>query len=489
ENYISNVINDIRSLLNVDLCFVLDCTDSMSEHIAAAKNCILRVSNYVKNYGADIKLRFGFCGYRDYCDRHDHIQILNFTNSHEEFRSYITNKVNVKGGRDIPEDVLGGLNAAITRMSWNSATRVLIHIGDAPPHGRRFTNKNDEFPDGDPNGLTAEKVLKTMKSNNILYHFGKINNSTEIMLGIFREIIGDFPVFDLKTTSNNPDVLLNRFVDTTCSAIISSVLLTTTLRNPASIHSLQLKRLQINPLEPDWSTLPEKPGELLYYPLPKSLDEIKDDHFFINSKFTTRNISFKLAPQPFSVGAERYAYFALCNNLGQGEKFVIKEYHNSEQDSEKRCLELIEVSNIAKFLSTEFNLAIEQTTFKWKVNFLDVNILSNKSNTSTLYYSIEKYFSDAKFKRFNTNSGIITDFHSALEAFAHFTYQYTKGYLVVYDLQGVSLNKEFLLTDPAIHCIDILRFGETNFGKKGIEKFFLKKHECNMICEGLNLDK
>ncbi|KAF0519076.1 kinase-like protein [Gigaspora margarita] len=131
----------------------------------------------------------------------------------------------------------------------------------------------------------------------------------------------------------------------------------------------------------------------------------------------------------------------------------------------------MEASNIAQFLSSEFNSVTEQIGIRWKVKFINVNILCSKS---TLYYFIEKYFSDAKFTKFNTNCGSITEFHSALEAFAHFTYQYTDGYLVVYDLQGVSLNKEFLLTDPAIHCIDISRFGSTNFGVKGIKEFFLK---------------
>ncbi|CAG8542953.1 7096_t:CDS:2, partial [Dentiscutata heterogama] len=465
ENDISNSITYIKSTFNVDLCFVLDCTNSMDEHIAAAKDHILRVSNYVKNFNSDVKLWFGFCGYRDHCDGRNRLQILDFTNSHEEFKLYIT-KVKAKGGKDIPEDVLGGLNAAITSMTWKNGTRVLIHIGDAPPHGRRFNKEMDEYPKGDPYGLTAEKVFEKMQSKNILYHFGKINDSTDVMINIFRKIIGEFPVFDLKTTGDdNPGILLNKFCEATCSVIISSVLLTTTVRNTENFYSLQRKRLQINPLEPDWATLSENSGELLYYTLPKSLDEIKDKYFFINSNFTTQHISFKLAPQPFSVGAERYAYFAIHTDSEQNEKLVIKKYHDDKPDSKKRYLESVEASNIAQFLSSEFNSAAEQNGIKWKVKFIDANILCSKSDSGTLYYSIENYFSNAKFQRFNTNSGIITDFHSALEAFAHFTYQYTKGYLVVYDLQGVNLdkNKEFLLTDPAIHCIDVSRFGVTNF--------------------------
>src|SRR5438128_11611002 len=98
---------------------------------------------------------------------------------------------------DIPEDVLGGLNAAITQMNLQNGTLVLFHIGDYPPHGRRFSNLVDKYPKGDPNGLTAENVLEKMKSKNILYFFGKITRHTEKMIQVFRGIIGEFPVFDL----------------------------------------------------------------------------------------------------------------------------------------------------------------------------------------------------------------------------------------------------------------------------------------------------
>jgi hypothetical protein len=82
---------------------------------------------------------------------------------------------------------------------------------------------------------------------------------------------------------------------------------------------------------------------------------------------------------------------------------------------------------------------------------------------------------------------VITEFHSTLEAFAHFTYEHTGGYLVVYDLQGIELEDKFLLTGPAIHCMDNLRFGRTNLGFKGINECFLANHKCGNVCQRLNL--
>src|SRR4051812_32865034 len=168
--------------MEVDLCFTMDCTGSMSSHIEGAKNCIVKVADHMSKMEPEIKLRVGFCGYRDHCDNTYRLQIFDFTNSCEEFRNYISANVSATGGGDSPEDVLGGLDASINKMTWRNATRVLLHVGDCPPHGNRFNNLDDDYPDGDPNGLTAESVLGDMQSANIQYFFGKITNYTETMI-------------------------------------------------------------------------------------------------------------------------------------------------------------------------------------------------------------------------------------------------------------------------------------------------------------------
>ncbi|RIA91790.1 hypothetical protein C1645_101749 [Glomus cerebriforme] len=201
--------------MEVDLCFVMDCTGSMGGHIEGAKNCIKEVAERMAKMEPAIKIRVGFCGYRDHCDNDDRLQIFDFTNSCDEFKNNVS-KVSATGGGDAPEDVLGGLNAAV-HMSWRNSIRVLLHIGDCPPHGRRYNNASDDYPDGDPNGLTAECVLEEMRSAGIHYFFGKITNETETMIRIFKGIIGEFLVFDLETAK--PDDLVQKFTEAACSAI------------------------------------------------------------------------------------------------------------------------------------------------------------------------------------------------------------------------------------------------------------------------------
>ncbi|PKY54536.1 kinase-like protein [Rhizophagus irregularis] len=387
---------------------------------------------------------------------------------------------------DLPEDVLGGLNAAITQLDWKSSTRVLLHIGDYPPHGRRFSNIRDKYPNGDPYGLTAESVLKMMQSKNILYFFGRITSHTDTMLQIFHNIIGEFPVFDL--VGGDPIKLIEKFIKATSSSITYAVSLTSTIGSSSKdIYTLQRKKLDMNPNEPNWNILPLQEGVVMWYHILNTLEELKDPNYFNKSNLFSKSFSFKIASQPFSAGVEKYAYFALDMPT---KKMVMKEYlHVGQGDLFEKYLEAIEISTIASFLSTEFNLIAKRKNIS-KVNFLNVKLLRcGTIDFCTRYYTIEPRLQNTEYKRFNTNTGVITELRPTLEAFVHFTYEYTKGYLVVCDLQGIEHNDEFLLTDPAIHCIDPLRFGRTNFGKEGIKQLFLANHRCNDICKKLKLNR
>ncbi|PKY12622.1 hypothetical protein RhiirB3_510223 [Rhizophagus irregularis] len=267
EEAISETLTTIKKSLKVDLCFVLDCTGSMSSYIDAAKNCIQQVVEHMEQINPTIKLWVGFCGYRDHCDGSDRIQILDFTDSYSIFKSYLSDKVKATGGGDAPEDVLGGLDAAIDKMKWTHRTRVLLHLGDAPPHGRRFTNRYDAYPDGDPNGLTAESVLEKIQSEEILYYFGKITSLTDKMIDVFRDIIGEFLIFDLNVDGEDPKALTTKLFEAVCSSITSSVILTSS--EAENVYRRKRKNLEKDPQKPaEWDTLPTETGKLLHYRFP-----------------------------------------------------------------------------------------------------------------------------------------------------------------------------------------------------------------------------
>ena len=174
-------------------------------------------------HGNDETRSYNSSGYRDHCDGSNRLQIFDFTNSCDEFKNYITANVKAGGGGDTPEDVLGGLDASINRMTWRNDIRVLLHVCDCPAHGTRFNDLDDDFPDGEPHGLTAEGVLENMRSARIRYFFGKITTYTDKMIDEFHRIIGDFMEFDLEAVKGNPEALANKFVEATCKAITTAI--------------------------------------------------------------------------------------------------------------------------------------------------------------------------------------------------------------------------------------------------------------------------
>ena len=73
-------------------------------------------------------------------------EVLDFTEDVEEFIQFVDG-VEAYGGGDIHENVLWGMDKCINEMSWSRMSKLVIHILDAPPHGRQFGDYGDEDPD------------------------------------------------------------------------------------------------------------------------------------------------------------------------------------------------------------------------------------------------------------------------------------------------------------------------------------------------------
>ena len=79
------------------------------------------------------------------------------------------------------------------------------------------------------------------------------------------------------------------------------------------------------------------------------------------------------------------------------------------------------------------------------------------SNASLKYYFAENFIK-GDYQKQNNNGGWACNSSSEdaqlAQALSHFSWQLTRGYLIVVDIQGVGN----VLTDPLIHCVDKKRF-------------------------------
>lgn len=115
---------------SLDLVLALDTTQSMEDNIPHLQaNLVPMLEKYVDGYDA---LRVGLVYYRDYMEEYltrriDFQGDLGFVQ-----RSVDT--IRVAGGRDIPEAVYEALYTAVTRYTWTADDRLVVLVGDAPPH-------------------------------------------------------------------------------------------------------------------------------------------------------------------------------------------------------------------------------------------------------------------------------------------------------------------------------------------------------------------
>jgi hypothetical protein len=92
-----------KHLNSVDVCFLLDCTSSMSTFITKAKEQIVAIINKVMNDNAGITIRTAVVAYRDYDDK-QRSEICEFSTNANAVKGFIAGLA-AEGGGDVPEDM------------------------------------------------------------------------------------------------------------------------------------------------------------------------------------------------------------------------------------------------------------------------------------------------------------------------------------------------------------------------------------------------
>lgn len=169
-------------IVSVDIAIVIDQTGSMKSWLQEIKGEIGLLVNGIepavkKQFGiTELKLRFALVAYRDVGDDEHLKMVTDFVDDKKVFIKAINSLVAI-GGADGPEDVLGGINHAINRLTWGiDNAKFLVLVGDAPAHGRDCNNdSSDRFPDGNVGGHTVLSVMQAMRRMDIEFMFCTAN--------------------------------------------------------------------------------------------------------------------------------------------------------------------------------------------------------------------------------------------------------------------------------------------------------------------------
>lgn len=158
------------SFRNVQLVFCVDTTGSMSSYIKATKDTIKNILDGFKHLKF-YRYKFGFVAYRDHCDaKKSYLTKVKDFCTGDKMVTFIDNEIKAGGGGDNPEAVLDGLNDCVEKLTWDdNSVKIVFHVADAPPHGKKYYDGHDEYPKGCPNGLTIQKIADKFKLKNIKY--------------------------------------------------------------------------------------------------------------------------------------------------------------------------------------------------------------------------------------------------------------------------------------------------------------------------------
>jgi hypothetical protein len=117
----------------VDLVICLDTTGSMRDDIDAIRELLIsRLETLVADFES---FRIGMVLYKDYNETYL-TQVVPFTSNFEKFRAAL-NAIRVGGGKDISEAVHEALYDGAVKFPWGAGSKMMILIGDAPPHARQ----------------------------------------------------------------------------------------------------------------------------------------------------------------------------------------------------------------------------------------------------------------------------------------------------------------------------------------------------------------
>lgn len=471
---------------NLEICFCIDGTGSMASLIKKTKESILRVAYNISSY-TGLTPRFALTVYRDYKDELRH-QNWDFCTS--DVLQTALASVTATGGGDAAEDCFGGLWNAINKHSWSTPARTILWMGDSPQHGSLYNGGNgDDYPDGDPEGRTATTLFQQLQEKRITLVFCKLTNATNAMILQMRQEVVPFgsnllQEFDV---SGDMETFLSQLIHKTSSCTLSRGLKSLGPEKPYVLTAATWAADELwGPEEnAEVFTLTPYTGSELH-PL---LDMILD-----GSDIKTRNVTCRMSKNPYAKGEMRFAFYATVKTpagpimYGVTKESRFEGPHNSKDAMYAQA----HMQAVASFLANDFSIKLGRIWPGYSLQYIPVELVRFLTRPSGKNYFALEPFLQGQFVKFNNNSGFVDKYyetqHPIPQAFSHFSHTYSKGLLLVVDLQGETDGCTYRFTDPAIHTADPEKYlkDPTNLGSVGMTAFF-SSHRCSHLCTALGL--
>ncbi len=327
--------------------------------------------------------------------------------------------------------------------------------------------------------------MRQISTLNIRYWFGYIRKErTDVMIQVFNESLIEHSELFLSIQQfdlSNPDLLQAAVYDVLVGSIGNTV--------ADGQESTAIIAFKLNRREPNFGSTPTYHVKKT----PSVTQSLPGGDFLI--ELPSEPVNLKVAAEPFASGGMRLAYHAYSET--HNKRMVLKRFkrRGERYNAYRSYLEYVEIQRVVAVHAEGFNR--QKPNGVPRIDFLTVDVVDFKGEAPltqpqpwSRWYTMEEYVS-GEYTKYNNNTGYAAPWedetNKVMQAFSHYTWVATNKNLVVCDLQGITNANGTYLTDPAIHAKEYWRFGRTNFGPKGIRRFFLS-HICNNICRDMGLE-
>ena len=153
-----DIVDKLRGLIgesgggSLDFVLALDTTESMKNDMPHLRTSLVPLLEEMA-LGYD-NLRFGIVFYKDYMEQYT-TRVLPFEPDLSQAQK-VLDGIRVFGGRDIPEAVYEALYAGVHGYHWAAERRMIVLVGDAPPHPRPRGSVTKEMVYEDAKALDIE---------------------------------------------------------------------------------------------------------------------------------------------------------------------------------------------------------------------------------------------------------------------------------------------------------------------------------------------
>ena len=202
--------------LNIDVCYLVDTTGSMSGTINKVKQYCVQISDILNSEMPENEFRFGAVFYADPIDApSDYNRYIQLTSQINDFKDYV-DTIQLLDGGDEPEDWAGGYELC-TKMNWENGIRIVIHIADAPAHSILYNNGGDGN-DYSYQGTRLDNLIKQCAKMNLNIVAFKIGSSPDLSFSRIKNIYNEngktnFKITDFDQNKTDPSYFVDLVVN------------------------------------------------------------------------------------------------------------------------------------------------------------------------------------------------------------------------------------------------------------------------------------